>query len=221
MNVDAIKDWMKDRGYSQYALAADLDIAQSTVSQVIRGKYKSNRVVSWFLERGCPAEYVAPSKYNKIRMRKTKRIKRECDSATAGAFRSPYCDGIHLMPDERPIESWAYTIPEDGYYTLIYHGQVVNNEAAPGHNVVVWVRLYLNGVRVVDDGWNVTPAMHYKDFTLPWGGWFAAGDRLELMMAADSDAGFVEGSANLMTCQGCGYFMVIRAPMVECAEVKP
>ena len=141
-------------------------------------------------------------------------------NAKAGGFRAPYCDGIHLMPEEKTIESWTLEIPEDGYWTVIYHGQVVNNEAGPGHNIVIWARVYLNGVRLIDDGWNVTPAMHYSPFTIVYGGFLIEGDRIELMMAADSDAGFVEGSANLMVCEGCGYRTVIQGLFAESMPVE-
>lgn len=128
------------------------------------------------------------------------------------AFRDPYVSEIPLMPEGVLIE--AYEILKNGEYLILYVGTIVNNEEAWSHNIVIWGRRYINGRMVLDYGFNITPAMHYDILSMHYGGSFFAGDFVEVFVHANSDAGFREGSACLLTCEGCKSFIIAPLPRI-------
>jgi predicted transcriptional regulator len=54
--LKALKKWMIDLGMTQRQIGKECGVTQGLVSQVIYGKRKNQKVIDFFLSRGCPRE---------------------------------------------------------------------------------------------------------------------------------------------------------------------
>jgi len=54
-----IKKWQLDTNVLQMEIAKDAGVNQSTVSLVLNGKSRNQKVVKTFLSKGCPGQFFA------------------------------------------------------------------------------------------------------------------------------------------------------------------
>jgi hypothetical protein len=84
MDSEAIREWMKEKGYLSSRIALETGFSRTHVASIIRGEYSGQPVVDWLKGHGCPSEYFdfdqAPSRrtWKNKDQAKIERVRRRC-----------------------------------------------------------------------------------------------------------------------------------------------